>query len=500
MSPKFLPRPNPELYEINTAAWLFELSRKAGKKVHLGDVPAAEWDRLKSAGMDFVWLMGVWSRSPAGRKISLNDPGFKRIFDDITPGWTEEDVLGSSYAIDSHEPDPLIGNWDDIDHAREELHRRGMGLILDFIPNHTSLDHHWVTQHPEYYIQVGEPDYLKDPGDYFPVEYQGETLYIAHGRDPNFPSWTDTAQLNYFNPDTRQAMGQRLENLSQHCDGIRCDMAMLVLNEVFQRVWGWTRKNSDYPAPLEEFWSQAVRQAPDLIYIAEAYWDTEWTLQQWGFDFVYDKRFYDRVKSGYPHEVYLHLTAGLDYQSKLLRFIENHDELRSITAFGRGKAMAAAVLFSTLPGMRLFFQGQTTGRKIHLPVQIRRTRPEAADPDIRAFYNILLPAVNEDIFHHGTWKLREVFSEGDHTAENIIAYFWISGESIRLVAVNLDQHPSNGLVSLDDAVAENRQYSCDEILNGKNETHDGLHLNHPGFSLKLEGYQGQIWKIEPGDL
>ena len=130
-----------------------------------------------------------------------------------------------------------------------------------------------------------------------------------------------------------------------------------------------------------------MRQVPDLVLIAEAYWDTEWTIQQLGFDFVYDKRLYDRMKSGHPHDVYLHLTAGLDYQSKLLRFIENHDEPRSVTAFGRGKVKAVAVLFSTLPGMKLFFQGQGEGRQIHLPLQIRRSKPEAADPELRDFYS-----------------------------------------------------------------------------------------------------------------
>ena len=408
MSPKYLPRKNPELYEINAAAWLFELSQKLGKSVHLGDIPSEEWDRLKALGMDFVWLMGVWKRSPSGRMISLKDPGFRRLFNTISPGWTAEDVIGSSYSISSHEPDPFIGTWEDIARARAELHRRGMGLILDFIPNHTGIDHHWLTEHPDYYIQVSEPDYQKDKESFFPIEYQGETLYIAHGRDPNFPSWSDTAQLNYLNPETRQAVIQRLEKIALHCDGVRCDMAMLILNEVFQRVWGMANNGPDYPPPAEEFWAQAIRQVPGLIYIAEAYWDTEWALQQLGFDFAYDKRLYDRLKSGRPHDVYLHLTASLDYQDKLLRFIENHDENRSITAFGRGKVEAVAALYSTLPGMKLFFHGQIEGKQMHLPLQIRRSKPEAPDPEIKAFYSQLLPVVNEEIFHKGAWQLKEV--------------------------------------------------------------------------------------------
>ncbi len=277
-----------------------------------------------------------------------------------------------------------------------------------------------------------------------------EPLYIAHGRDPNFPSWTDTAQLNYFNPETRQAMIERIENIARHCDGIRCDMAMLVLNDVFQRVWGWANRNPAYEMPAQEFWTQAIQQVPGLIYIAEAYWDTEWTLQQLGFDFVYDKRLYDRMRSGHPHDVYLHLTAGIDYQKKLVRFIENHDELRSITAFGRGKAKAVAVLFSTLPGLKLYFHGQMEGKQIRLPVQIRRSKPEAIDPEIKAFYDKLLPVVNEEIFHAGTWQLKEVLPDCDSTFENLIAYTWKLGKSLRLVVVNLSQHPSGGRIYLQD--------------------------------------------------
>ena len=322
-------------------------------------------------GHGFCLVNGCLEPQPGGRQICLQDPGFHCLFDSISPDWMADDVIGSAYSLSSHEPDSLVGDWDDIDRAREELHRRDMGLILDFIPNHTGIDHRWLTEHPEYYIQVSEPDYRKDPGAYFTINYHNQTLYIAHGRDPNFPSWSDTAQLNYFNPDTQREMVRRLGIIARHCDGVRCDMAMLVLKDVFQRVWGWANQVPSCSQPAEEFWSRAIREVPTLIYIAEAYWDTEWTLQQLGFDYAYDKRLYDRMKSGHPHDVYLHLTASLDYQNKLLRFIENHDEARSIAAFGRGKTRAVAALFSTLPGMKLYFHGQMEGRQIHLPLQIR---------------------------------------------------------------------------------------------------------------------------------
>ncbi|HEX7475305.1 MAG TPA: alpha-amylase family glycosyl hydrolase [Dehalococcoidales bacterium] len=496
MPTKFQNRKNPALYEINTAAWLFELSKKLGKPLLLGQVPAEEWDRLKSLGMDFVWLMGVWSRSQEGRKLNVDSKEARASYETVLPTCSPEDILGSCYAIGSYGPDPLIGSWQDLDKARDELNKRGMGLILDFVPNHTGIDHHFVDEHPDYYIHGSNADYQEDKTAFFPVEHKGTMWYLARGRDPNFPPWSDTAQLNYFNPETRVAMIQRIEEISHHCDGIRCDMAMLVLNDVFQRVWGWANRFPTYPAPNQEFWTQAIGLVPNLIYIAEAYWDTEWTLQQLGFDYIYDKRLYDRLRSGHPHDVYLHLTAGLDYQSKLLRFIENHDELRSVAAFGKGKVEAVAALYSTLPGMKLFFHGQTEGKQIHLPIQIRQSKPESIDPEIQAFYEKLLPEVNRDIYHSGIWKLKEVFPDCDESAENLVAYLWKIGDSYRLVAVNLSQHPAQGRVCLQEDISESKEYAFTEILSGHTLTQNGEMLAHPGFILNLVGYQAQIWQIE----
>jgi hypothetical protein len=496
MTQKFLSRPNPALYEINTAAWLFELSQRLGRPILLGDVPAAEWDRLKSMGMDFIWLMGVWARGQEGRKVSLNSPGFQKLFQEIFPPFTSEDIIGSCYSISEYGPDPLVGTWKDLEQARDELHLRGLGLILDFIPNHTGIDHHWLQEHPEYYVQVTKEDYLTDKKAFFPVTQGRRTLYIAYGRDPNFPPWTDTAQLNYFNPATRQALIERIAKIAPYCDGIRCDMAMLVLNKVFQRVWGWTRPIPPDETPEAEFWQQLIERVPHLIYIAEAYWDTEWELQQQGFDFVYDKRLYNRLKSARPHEVYLHLKAEIDYQKKLVRFIENHDEMRSMVAFGPDKVKAAATIFSTLPGMRMYFHGQTEGKQIRLPIQIRQARTEAVNIEIKDFYDKLLSEVNESIYHFGQWRLVEVFPEADNTAENLIACSWKLGEMVRLIITNLSPQPSQGRVRFQEVISELQDYLLIDKLSGKTGSYPGKLICHPGLLVKLPGYRSQILEIQ----
>src|SRR5262249_36697057 len=151
---------------------------------------------------------------------------------------------------------------------------------------------------------------------------------------------------------------------AEQCDGVRCDMAMLLLSDIFQRTWG--ERAGAYPA--QEYWSeiiQAVRHShPDFLFMAEAYWDLEWTLQQLGFDYCYDKRLYDRLEHEDANSVRGHLMASLDYQQKLVRFIENHDEPRALAAFPLAKARAAAVTTSTLPGAKLFHEGQFEGRRV----------------------------------------------------------------------------------------------------------------------------------------
>ncbi len=195
---------------------------------------------------------------------------------------------------------------------------------------------------------------------------------FACGRDPFFPAWPDVLQLNAFQPGLRQAVVDTISSIAGQCDGIRCDMAMLLLNSVFERTWGQRAGQQ----PATEYWADVIptikKVHPDFLFIAEAYWDLEYTLQQQGFNFCYDKRLYDRLEHESAESVRLHLCADPEYQEKLLRFIENHDEPRAAATFLPAKERAAAVTTSTLPGARLFHEGQFEGRKIRVPVFLGR--------------------------------------------------------------------------------------------------------------------------------
>jgi hypothetical protein len=489
-----LKKENPKLYEINTMVWLHELFLEYGVRFSIGNVPSKEWDKLKDMGFDYVWLMGVWKRSEAGVRLLQSGPesaSFKSLFNSVLPGWTAEDITGSPYSIAAYVPDAMIGVWQDIDTARQQLNKRGMGLILDFVPNHTAPDHKWIFDYPDYYIQGTKDDFKKNPSLFFTVWRKWRTCYIARGKDPYFPPWTDTAQLNFFNPELRSALMQELKKIAEHCDGVRCDMAMLVLKDIFRNNWGWAENKADPKSWEYEFWQEARRALPDFLLIAEAYWDTEWRLQQMGFDYVYDKRLYDRMRSFSAPEIYLHLTADIGFQKKLVRFIENHDEPRSAEVFRKDSLFASIVLFSTLPGLKLYHHGQLDGRRIKIPLQISGVRREEPDAEIRAFYEKILYMTKQDVFHSGSWELKNVLPVTDDSFKDLIAYVWKSDNILKLVAININQNFVQGRISLkeeisgDSELSDKSDYILYDELNNQTYVRNGKEMADPGLHVML---------------
>jgi hypothetical protein len=325
---------------------------------------------------------------------------------------------------------------------RERLQRRGLGLILDFVPNHVAPDHRWVSERPEFFVE-GTPEKLAaEPHNYRRV---GERI-LAYGRDPYFAGWADTLQLNYGNPALQEALLGELARIAQQCDGVRCDMAMLVLPEVFQRTWGIS---------MAPFWPHALSavraKLPTFLFIAEVYWDLEWTLQQQGFNYTYDKRLYDRLKHQAARPVREHLLAGLDFQDRLARFLENHDEPRAAATFAPEVHRAAALVTFFTPGLRLFHQGQREGRKVHISMHLGRGPAETSDPQTAAFYDRLLGCLKDRAFREGRWQLLQARPawEGNGSHDAFIAFSWTGpGELRRIVVVNYADHPSQCYLEL----------------------------------------------------
>lgn len=388
----------PLVYEINTRIWLKKLSAIHNRRVTLGTVPESEFSFFSECGFDMVWLMGVWKPSIFSRSIAAAHPGLRTSFlehiDEVAPG----DIASSPYSIPSYTVNEDLGGEGELLLFREKLLSCGIRLMLDFVPNHLSLDNEWLPEHHEYFIPLPRAEWNHDPGSGF--EY-ARGRYIAYGKDPFFAPWTDTLQLNYARLETHEMMTANLLKISDLCDAVRCDVAMLVLKSVFNTTW------SRLSGPMtQEFWGNAIaavkKRHPGFVFLAESYWNKEWELQQLGFDFTYDKPFYDFISSSPVNTEKLsgHLRGQWDYQKHLCRFIENHDEPRAAEKIGLNNK-AAALVFLCAPGMHLVHQDQMSGFRKKIPVQLLKQSPEMSDTDLEEMYRKLFQLQKKPLFQEG---------------------------------------------------------------------------------------------------
>jgi len=478
----------PVIYEVNTAVWLTQLSRAAGRPMTLADVTASDWDSVTPVGADAVWMMGVWERSPAGLTLAQANAGLQASFRDALPDLRADDVIGSPYCVRRYVVDAFFGGPEALAKARATLAARGTRLLLDYVPNHVAPDHPSVSDSPELFVQGDDHDLEADPAGWIAVG--GHVL--AHGRDPYFPPWPDVVQLDAFSPALRAATARTLTSIADQCDGIRCDMAMLMTNEVFARTWG----NRVGPEPGEEFWPTVIadlRSAhPETVLVAEAYWDLEWALQQQGFDFCYDKRLYDRLVGGGAPAVREHLRADLSYQSRLVRFLENHDEPRIADRMPGKAERAAAVAVATLPGATLWHEGQFEGRRVRPPVFLSRRPDEAPDGELAAWYHRLLATVVGHRVRRGAWRLLAAYGWPDNqSCRNLVAWSWApdDGGDRHVVVVNLSGEPAQGRVPLDWPDLPGRGWQLTDLLDEDVFERDGGELADPGLFVSLQPWQ-----------
>lgn len=486
-------RKHPLIYEINTWVWLNELSRKVQHPLTLASVPDEEWDTIASLGFDAVWLMGVWERSPEGIRISMANKDLVADFCRALPDFSERDNVGSPYCIRRYQVDAHLGGPEALAAAREKLAQRGLCLILDFVPNHVAPDHPWVEEHPEYFIRGNEEDLKASPHSFLACS----SGIFACGRDPYFPAWQDVLQLNAFDPGMRSRVIETLQNIAGQCDGVRCDMAMLLMGSIFESTWG-SRAGL---RPDVDYWPQIIpavkERYPAFRFIAEAYWDLEWELQQQGFDYCYDKRLYDRLERESAENVRLHLCAELSYQERLVRFIENHDEPRAAAAFSPDKHRAAAVTALTLPGARLIHEGQLKGRRTRLPVFLARRPDELPDAGLFDFYRDLFDSLKAGSYLQGGWQLCERSGWPDNTGYlNLVSWCWREGDSRCLVVVNLSDTPSQALVKLPWDDLKGRSWVLRDAFTSAIYERHGDEMSHPGLYVDLPewGYHLLEWR------
>ncbi len=486
---------NPGLLEINTRVWIKQFGPKAG----LSDISEEFLDDLTSKGIEILWLMGIWktSKTLAEKNCFGTDliPSYIKALND----WRKDDVIGSPFAIDDYTINPDLGDEQALLEFKRRLNKKNIKLFLDFIPNHFGADSSLLKSDPEIFLQTDEEAFKKDPYAFFRYCYSNP-IYVAHGRDPFFPPWSDTAQLNYFEPKTRELMIEKLLYIASVADGVRCDMAMLPLNNVFNNTWLGVLNKSGYKKPATEFWKTAIEitkeKNPDFIFMAEAYWDLEWQLQQLGFDYTYDKTLTDRLSEGDIPGIKAHLHADREFQMKSVRFIENHDEERAVIKYVRYKSLAAAVVMSTVQGLRLYYEGQFEGRKTRLPVQLGREPFEKVSLPVQKFYDDLLRITHKDVFKSGTWKLinPEPVDPLNNTWENFLSWQWSLDGELGIVVINYSRSISQCRIRFDLPTGK-EEIQLNDLISGMSYRRRVVEISERGLFIELKPYQSHIFSI-----
>jgi glycosidase len=480
--------PHPLLYEVNTRCWLRALSEKNGSAVTLANVPDSElagWQRL---GFTHIWLMGVWTTGSRARAEALKHPELRSAYDHALPGWQEADVAGSPYAIGDYQVPPALGGEAGLAKFRQRIQAHGLRLLLDFVPNHVGLDHPWVRERPELFVQ----------------QTSAGVRWLAFGKDPYFPPWTDAVQVDYRRADTRAAMIQLLQSIAGRCDGVRCDMAMLMLNDVFAKTWeGFP--STDAQSQTSEFWAAAIPAVkevhPRFLFLAEAYWGLEPRLQAQGFDYTYDKTLYDGLVSRDAAGVQNHLlgmTPGAVAASA--HFLENHDEPRIASILSPAEHRVAALLILGLPGMRFLHDGQLSGARLKLPVQLARRTEEASQAEIANLYEQLLLTLPGTAVGQGKAELSRPRAAwpGNPTSQNFVIVQWQKqAPAFDLMAVNLAPHPSQCYAPLTLEHLATHNWAMKDLLGPERYKRSGDDLQNQGLYLDLPAHGAQLFHFEP---
>ncbi len=480
------------IYEINTWPWLQGLSAKYGRPITLQNVPADEIRALSNLQQDMIWLMGVWERSPKGRRVAAEHRDLQLEYQEALRDFRSKDVVGSPYSVHRYVVDEILGGPAGLATFRQQLRQYGLRLMLDYVPNHVAIDHPWTHELSDALVGGTPDEQADDPQSFFPI---GDRVF-AHGRDPYFPAWTDTAQLNAFSDAYRQASIDALSEIAAQCDGVRCDMAMLLTNHVFSKTWSLKRVG---PIPKTEYWQSVIpaihAQYPEFIFIAEVYWSMEHELQQQGFDYCYDKRLYDRMVHEDAARIINHLKAHFTYQSGLVRFSENHDERRAMDTMGIGRSRMAAVLIATLPGAKLWHEGQFHGHRVKLPAQLGRRPKERDNAELYSFYRRLLGIARDGGYQQGDWRLREVIRAwpGNESNQHLVAYTWRNGDERRLIVVNYSDHRSQGRVVLSNFEVEGLTWHLNDLLDKSVYDRHGDPMAHDGLYIDLQPWTAHIF-------
>jgi glycosidase len=407
----------------NTYVWLDQLSKGYGREIRrLDQIPDEELDHLERWGFSGLWLIGLWERSRASKRIKqmCGNP----------------EAEASAYSLSRYDISADLGGWEAFNNLRERAWRRGIRMAGDMVPNHMGIDSPWVIEHPDWFVSLPYspfPSYTFSGADLSPdsgVTIQledhyysrsdaavvfkridrgsGEQRYIYHGNDGTSMPWNDTAQLNFLDPEVREAVIQTILHVAKSFPIIRFDAAMTLTKKHFQRLWfpepgtggdipsragqGMGRREFDSAMP-KEFWREVVdrvaREAPDTLLLAEAFWMLEgFFVRTLGMHRVYNSAFMNMLKNEANAEYRQVIRNTLEFNPEILKrfvnFMNNPDEETAVAQFGKGdKYFGVCLLMATLPGLPMFGHGQVEGFTEKYGMEYRQAYwDEAVDPQL----------------------------------------------------------------------------------------------------------------------
>lgn len=485
---------NPSIYQINPRTYL---TSEVARGATLDDFPERLVQELSERGFEWLWLVGVWTIGPAGRAISRREPGWRAEYLEVLPDLTDNDICGSPFAIFKYEVDPELGGNAALARLRQKLSAAGIKLMLDFVPNHVAIDHPWSIERPDFLVRGDSAALLAEPTNWIEVE-SGDVF--AHGRDPNYPGWRDTLQLNYFNPELRAAMLDELLGVADLADGVRCDMAMLIEPDVFDRTWG--AQTTDTTELFSAWWPAAITEVreryPNFCFMAEVYWGLEHRLQQHGFDYTYDKTLYDRVLSRFGPHLRQHMIAPLAYQRHMARFLENHDEPRIASKLTPAQHRAAAALTYLTPGIRFFQHGQLSGKRLRTPIHLKRAPIERPNREVEDLYKALLPIIHSPTGKHGSWHLLDtkLAWPDNPTHQNFIAYLIEHPLRTIIVTVNFASYRGQCFIRIPDRSWLDGTIEFRDLLSHERLVRPATDLLERGLFLDCDAWQTHIFAVE----
>lgn len=462
-----------------TLVWLDQLSKWYKKEIKtLDQIPEQELDNLRDRGFTALWLIGLWERSEASKRIKIQ--------------CGNPDAEASAYSLKDYEIASSIGGWKALEVLREKCEARGIRLASDMVPNHTGLDSNWMYDHPEYFVSqdyspfpsytFNGPDLSDNPDIEIKIEDHyysktdaavtfrrvdkrtGETRYVFHGNDGTTMPWNDTAQLDYLNPITREAVIQKIIHVAKNFPIIRFDAAMTLAKRHIQRLW--------YPKPgtggdiagrfvhaiseeefnrriPQEFWREVVDriavEAPDTLLLAEAFWMLEgYFVRTLGMHRVYNSAFMNMLKNQENQKYRMAIKNTLAFEPEILKryvnFMNNPDEETAIAQFGDGnRYFSICTILSTLPGLPMFGHGQIEGFHEKYGMEYKRAYWDEKPNDwlIGEHYRKIFPLLRKRYLFSGVehFNMYDAWNNG-HVEESIFAYVNGSDEERTLVIVN----------------------------------------------------------------